>query len=149
MAFCPNCGAPIDEGAVFCASCGGKIDAAAPQQNQYQQAPVQEQPVGNTFDPADIESNKVYAILAYLGILVLVPILAAKDSKFAKFHANNGLVLLLAMVICGFLCSIPIVKYFTGIIELGIIIIDIIGLISAAKGEAKELPIISGIKIIK
>ena len=31
------------------------------------------------------------AILAYFGILVLIPILAAKDSKFARFHANQGL----------------------------------------------------------
>ena len=46
-------------------------------------------------DPADFEKNKIFAILAYLGILVLIPILAAKDSPFAKYHANQGLVLLI------------------------------------------------------
>ena len=48
------------------------------------------------FDPRDIEQNKLMAILAYLGILVIIPILAAKESKFARFHSNQGLILLIA-----------------------------------------------------
>src|SRR5471030_1450735 len=39
----------------------------------------------------DVEKNKVFGILAYLGPLCLVPILVAKDSPFAKYHANQGL----------------------------------------------------------
>src|SRR3954470_1008619 len=50
-------------------------------------------------DTSDIEQNKVYAILAYLGPLFLVPLLAAPNSKFARYHANQGLVLFLATVI--------------------------------------------------
>ena len=34
-----------------------------------------------------------------LGILCLVPILAAKDSPFAKYHANQGLVLFLLEIV--------------------------------------------------
>ena len=45
------------------------------------------------FDNQDIQNNKIMAILSYFGILVLVPILAAKESKFARFHANQGLIL--------------------------------------------------------
>ena len=56
------------------------------------------------FDSADIEQNKVMAVLAYIGPLVLVPILAAKDSKFAKFHANQGLTLF----ICSFVYCIAV-----------------------------------------
>ncbi len=50
------------------------------------------------FDPNDINQNKIMAILAYFGILVVIPILAAKESKFARFHANQGLVLFIASV---------------------------------------------------
>ena len=39
MANCMNCGAPIEEGAVFCRNCGAKLDAAAPA------APAMEAPV--------------------------------------------------------------------------------------------------------
>lgn len=47
----------------------------------------------------DINSNKGYAILSYFSLLVLIPIFAAKDSKFARFHANQGLVLMIAEVV--------------------------------------------------
>ena len=38
----------------------------------------------NEFDPQDIQNNKAMAILAYLSWLVLIPLFAAKDSKFAR-----------------------------------------------------------------
>ena len=41
---------------------------------------------GDTPDPADVDTNKIFAVLAYLGILVLVPLLAAKESRFARYH---------------------------------------------------------------
>ena len=47
------------------------------------------------FEQEDIQKNKVMNILAYIGILVLVPIFAAKESKSARFNANQGLVILI------------------------------------------------------
>lgn len=51
-----------------------------------------------SYSAADVQNNKAMGILSYLGILVLIPILAAKDSPFARYHANQGLVLLLCEV---------------------------------------------------
>ena len=50
------------------------------------------------YDPADIELNNRLSLLSYLGILVLIPIFLVKKSRFAKFHANQGLLLLIANV---------------------------------------------------
>src|SRR3990172_4102389 len=36
-------------------------------------------------DATDIAANKVYAVLAYLGPLFLVPLLAAPQSRFARY----------------------------------------------------------------
>ena len=58
------------------------------------------------FNTEDVEQNKVFGILSYIGILVLVPILAAKDSQYARFHANQGLVLFITDVIIGACMSI-------------------------------------------
>ena len=158
MSFCPNCGAPNDEGSAFCANCGTKLEApqqnqyAAPQQGEYQQyqeAPQQSFVVDKGYEPSDIEANKLFAILAYLGPLVFVPIFAARNSKFAKFHANNGLVIFIMWILCNILRVIPIVKHFVWIISILIAIVDIIGLVQAIKGEAKPMPVISDIKIIK
>jgi len=113
------------------------------------------------FDPNDIEQNKVMAILAYLGILVLVPILAAPQSKFARYHANQGLVLAIGMIawgiIYGILTSIfTLISIWLGILFswlLGLVwipsaVLAILGIINAANGKAKELPILGKFKIL-
>ena len=53
------------------------------------------------YDADDIKNNTVMGVLAYLGILVLIPAFAAKESRFARFHANQGLILFIAEVIYG------------------------------------------------
>jgi uncharacterized membrane protein len=110
----------------------------------------------------DAEKNKIYGILAYLGILCIVPILAAKDSPFAKYHANQGLVLFIVWIVLavalniidlvlvtilpagmGFIVSILSLAY------LGILILVILGIINAAAGKCVPLPLIGGIKLLK
>ncbi|HOI16174.1 MAG TPA: hypothetical protein PK036_07500 [Geobacteraceae bacterium] len=102
------------------------------------------------YDREDVEKNKVMAVLAY--ILFLIPLLAAKESKFAMFHTNQGLVLFLAAVAVNIVGGIiPILGWFV-ILPLGnllVFILAIMGIINAAKGEAKPLPLIGGIKILK
>ncbi|MGN0669342.1 MAG: hypothetical protein ACI4JZ_02220 [Oscillospiraceae bacterium] len=106
-------------------------------------------------------NDKVYGILSYIGILVLVPLLAGK-SQFARFHANQGLVLFIADIILGVvigisvsvLSLIPFVGsvlggILSGVLGLGIFILMIMGIVNAANGEMKPLPVIGGIKLIK
>ena len=102
-----------------------------------------------TADVADAEQNKVMGILAYLGILFIVPLVAAKDSPFAKYHANQGLVLFLFGLAIGVLWAIPVLNLIVGPIGgLAHIVLAIIGITNAAKGEMKPLPLIGGIKIL-
>lgn len=37
-----------------------------------------------------VKEGKVFAILAYIGILCLIPLLVKKENKFAFFHAKTG-----------------------------------------------------------
>ena len=100
------------------------------------------------FTDDDISKNKIMAILSYLGILVLVPIFCAKESKFARFHANQGLILLVAEVVSAILSNVPVIKWFTWILELAIAVLIIVGIINAAKGKAKRLPVIGSFDLI-
>lgn len=100
-------------------------------------------------DPEDVKNNKVMAILAYIGILVLIPILCAKDSKFAKFHANQGLILFIIALVCSFLTKIPVLGVIVGIVDLVVFVMAVIGIIYAAQGKAKELPVIGNWTILK
>ena len=100
-------------------------------------------------DQADINSNKVMAILAYLGILVLIPLFAAKDSKFARFHTNQGLLLLLVAILCGVISRIPVIGFLGSILGFISGIFAIIGIVYAIQGKAKELPLIGKYRILK
>lgn len=106
-------------------------------------------------------NDKVYGILSYIGILVLVPLLAGK-TQFARFHANQGLVLFIADIILGVMISITTLVLsplgvigailggiVSGVFGLCVFIMIIMGIINAANGEMKPLPIIGGITLIK
>lgn len=113
--------------------------------------------------PEDVQNNKVFAILAYFGILVLVPIFAAKESKFARFHANQGLVLCIVEVVWYLISyfislalihslSFGILALWTGIswlVNIGILVFVIIGIVNAAQGSTKPMPLFGKFKILK
>lgn len=100
-------------------------------------------------DPEDIEKNKVFAVLAYIGILVLIPIFGAKDSKFARFHANQGLVLFLAEIVFSSVAGIIFRKWAVELFGLVFLALAILGVAYALQGKAKELPVLGNIKLLK
>ena len=116
---------------------------------QPQQSP--QQPAAPQGNQSDVEKNKGLAIVAYF--LFFVPLLAAKDSKFAMYHANQGLNLLLFALIgwvISFVTAFILIGFLIGIIVwIAIIIFLILGIINAAKGEMKPLPLIGGFELIK
>ena len=101
-----------------------------------------------------MNGNKLLAAISYIGILFLVPLLAAKDDAFARYHANQGLVLFIANIaaaIAGFILGfIPVIGIIVAwIIRIALFVLMILGIINALKGEMKPLPLIGGIEIIK
>ena len=176
MKFCGKCGTKIEDNIKFCPGCGSPTDA--PQEQQSQQAQPASQPPQNDFsqkiqnlnntadttaefDQNDINTNKGMAILAYFGPLVLIPIFAAKQSKFARYHSNQGLLLLITAVawsiVYGIINAILLaiswrlytVSSIIGILSIVFFVLFIIGIINASNGRAKELPIIGKFKILK
>lgn len=167
MAFCGNCGEEIKEGAKFCANCGASTvppnGHSAQQSNNGAKVLILNNTADTTaeFDAKDIQNNKGMAILAYLSWLVLIPLLAAKDSKFARYHTNQGLVLAIAeivygiayMILSSLVFAISWRLYFIinliGLVGLVFLVLTVIGIINAANGQAKELPVIGKFKILK
>ncbi len=177
MAFCSKCGNQIADSSKFCDKCGAPVGEAASKKtdNTAKNFSDSVEDLGakiagfnNTddytaeHDQADIANNKVFAVLSYIGILVLIPIFAASNSKFAKFHANQGLVLFIGEIAVNIvLAIIKIIMYaiaeplgsifsvVSWIISVLILIIAIIGIVNAAQGKAKELPLIGKIKLLK
>ena len=92
----------------------------------------------------DVSENKTMAILAYF--IFFLPLLSGKKSQFAMFHANQSLILLIIAVAISYIGSFV---FFIGIVNLGVFILWIMGIISAANGETKPLPLIGKYKILK
>lgn len=96
-----------------------------------------------TTSQKDIDENKLMAVLGYLGLLLLIPLLAKKDSAYAQFHAKQGLVLLIAYFACGIVMMIPVVGWIIGTLGmLGCFIFFIMGIVNAFSGKMNELPLI-------
>lgn len=100
-------------------------------------------------DPADVEKNKVMAGLAYL--LFFLPLIACPDSKYGKFHANQGLLLFIVGLAGNLILGIiPIIGWILmPIFGIAVLVLAIMGLINGLNGKAKELPIIGKYRIIK
>jgi uncharacterized membrane protein len=110
--------------------------------------------VASTASNNDVEQNKAMAIVGYIiPILFFIPLVSdAKNSPFAKFHANQQLILLIAAIIINVVGTIiPFIGWFI-ILPLGsiaIIVLIIMGVINSINGKMKELPMIGTFKIIK
>ena len=153
MLTCKQCGTQVEDGVMNCTNCGASIEAPV-QQNQPIGLSEKFNEFNNTadttaeYDAQDIEKNKVMALLAY--IIFLIPLLAAKDSKFARFHTNQGLVLFLGGIIASVVAVIPVIGWIVApIVGLVITVLAIIGILNALNGRAKELPVIGKFKILK
>lgn len=155
MLICKQCNAQVEDGLTHCSSCGAPLEVPAEQASPAQQdisAKLTE--LNNTADttsdysPEDIENNKVMAVLAY--IIFLIPLFAAKDSPYAKFHTNQGLVLFIGAILSSVIAAIPIIGWIISpLAALAITVLAIIGIVNALGGKAKELPVIGKYKILK
>jgi len=102
---------------------------------------------------AEIQDGKTMAILAY--IFFIIPLLAARDKKYAMYHTEQAIMLWIAFIVI--YIAIWILTFIVGQISssiaciisiLGIIpwlaylVLWIMGIINAAGGKLKELPII-------
>ncbi|MBE6686119.1 MAG: hypothetical protein E7591_02700 [Ruminococcaceae bacterium] len=199
MAKCNSCGFENVEGEVFCAECGQAINQA-PKAPKAPEAPVKKEAAKpakkegkklnlskeglkdlfkiidgtSFFEKEDIEKNKIMSLFAYIGILFLIPMFACKDSKFARFHTNQGIVLCIFYVVAGVVTAIlealpvllfvfikavffkiifgaliGIIGLLAGVVNIALLALMILGIISAVTGKAKKLPIIGNIRILK
>ena len=195
MAICTNCGHELEPGALFCKTCGHTVPEPAPAPKAPKASAQKEAPAPkakkepkekknlkdlfkiidgtNFFNPEDINKNKIMALFSYIGFLFLIPLFACKDSKFARFHTNQGVVLCIlnsiVTIIFGLMVFITALFYIPDVnvlhvlativivcealvwfvIGVPIIALTVLGIISAVTGKAKKLPVIGNVRILK
>lgn len=103
------------------------------------------------YDTQDIQDNKVWAALSYVGILFILPLLINNgQSRYAKYHANQGFILFLTGIVCGIASAIlgliPVIGgILSALLSLALLALMIIGIINAVNGKAKQLPLIGSL----
>lgn len=87
------------------------------------------------------EKNTGMAIVAY--IIFFIPLLTeSKNDPFVKFHVKQGLVLFLGWVAVAALSYVPVVMHFAWILNLGLLVFMVIGIMNAVSGKKTPLPYI-------
>jgi uncharacterized membrane protein len=164
---CPSCGKSLPDDAKFCDGCGAKqavsdtnaanqrpSDSDPNQYNQNQTGPQNNAPPfganqSEAFSAEDIEKNKAMAALAY--IIFFLPLIACPDSRFGRFHANQGLLLVIVNVGGSIILGcIPILGWFLlPFFYIAVVVFVIMGLINGFNGLAKRLPLFGKFDILK
>lgn len=154
MRYCSSCGNHIDENAKFCPVCGARTENKSDSssfQTKFEDFINNFTNTANTtadFSADDVNKNRHMAILAYLGLLFLVPLFAAKESPFARYHVNQGMLLFIVEAVGIAATQIPYAGWaVSAVINVFTTALLIIGIINAVKGEAKELPVIGKFRI--
>lgn len=151
MKQCPTCGAQLDDAVAFCPDCGtplnGQPAAVVPAFDPYDHTA--------SYDPQDIADNKLYCMLMYLTSVfgVIVALLAAKDSPFVRFHVRQCIKLTVCEALVGFITAVlawtVIVPIVGGIAMIVLLVVNIICFVRVCKGQAREVPIVCKINFLK
>lgn len=175
---CPKCGAPLPAGAIFCARCGAPVQpgqqpnhpGATPPPPSYNQPPSYAPPRPKyvwqdetaSLSPQEIQGHKGMAVLSYLGVLMLIPLLMDRGNRFTRFHLKQSLLVLLVHMVTGVvgnllkLIRVPMGGLFTPLywgtpawvgflvflLAVPGVILTIFGIVHAAQGRARALPVL-------
>ena len=88
-----------------------------------------------------ILEGKIFATLAYLSILCIIPLVFKKDNDFALSHARQGLVLFVAEVAVFVISVVVEIVFRPAIFILGVL--SLWGILEALQGKYVRLPIVS------
>lgn len=149
MKYCSKCGTMIDEAMKFCPSCGKSVIDEGLKSNEISKNEVKN------------HNNKFMAILSYFGILVLIPLFVCKDSKYVRFHVNQGLLVfilevgyavgynMLSKILLDISWELYDIVHLISMVSIAFLILSIMGILNAINGKIKELPVIGKIRIIE
>ncbi|MFA6637070.1 MAG: DUF4870 domain-containing protein [Candidatus Omnitrophota bacterium] len=88
-----------------------------------------------------VTKDNISAILAYLWVLCLIPVLMKKDDPFVKFHARQGLMLFIIEVALGIIGIVPflgvIISQIGGLVCL---VVSVLAIIQVLKGNQWKIP---------
>lgn len=146
--ICPRCGKEINDNSKYCSECGERIEEV--------KVEVEPEIMDDEYTKEDIENNKVLSLFSYISFLFIIPLIACSNSKYAKFHVNQGIMLCITNVVFeAILKALKVLELsfaydiVDAIVNIGLTVFMVIGIVNAVTGKAKKLPVIGNFTIIK
>ena len=154
MKNCPNCNFENPDESSFCTNCGAPLNGQPAYQPQYEPAP---NPYDHTDDieEADIRSNKLFAMCCYLlgPVGVIIGLLAARDSRFLRFHIRQSLGFVILNVILslvmGLLVWTILVPIAGGVLMAILLVVRAAAFVDAARGKAVDAWLLRSFSFLK
>lgn len=111
----------------------------------------------------ELKGKKFTAALAYLSWLVVIPIIYSSESKFIRYHANQGLTIAIAetigvlatMIVAKVVWSVSVpasllVEFMMYAVILGVFgALILIGLLNVVLGKKRPLPTFGKVNLLK
>lgn len=95
---------------------------------------------GEVQEDLGIDPSRLMAVLSYVGLLVVVPLIMSRRDSFVMIHAKQGLVILLGYVVAIILAFwIPAVG---SVLFLGLLVLAVAGAVQALLGHPWRIPVI-------
>ncbi len=91
----------------------------------------------------EVKEGRPFAILAYLSILCIIPLILKKDNSFCLLHAKQGLVLFIAEVAVFVLSVLPLIGgivWRAGVLTFGLI--SIWAIVQVSLGHNPRIPVV-------
>lgn len=159
MKVCANCGAQLQDNAVFCPHCGASCNPATGQSGVYPGLLIMPYDHTAEFDPRDVSDNKVICMAVYLmGVMgTIIAMLASGTSPYVAFHVRQALKITVLNTLVG-ICSlalliVPLVNIAVLVAlliwQVVVLVVRVICFANICSGKAVEPPIVRSVGFLK
>lgn len=87
----------------------------------------------------DVKDEKLMAILSYIGLLFIVPLILKPNDKFVKFHVKQGIILTIGWMVGSVLYPLLGLGF---LVHVAVLVLSIMGIMNVSEGKTKDLPIV-------
>ena len=89
--------------------------------------------------------DAIMLVLCYVGLLALIPYLAARGSPVVRWHARQGLALGLLGIGCAALALVPYLGFVGNLGLAGVVALSVIGIVKALERVLWRMPVAADI----
>ena len=94
----------------------------------------------------EIMEGKIFAVIAYLWILCIIPLVLKKENKFCLFHGKQGLIIFIIEVAAFLFGILPFIGHLVARLVFFLCgLASLWGIIQALLGNYSRIPLISGL----